>query len=239
LSWKIGDLIKKTGLTARTLHYYEEKGLIGPISRSDAGHRLYEQVDLIRLQQIRNMRFLGVQISDMSSLINDDINKLKKQLQDQLESLKLKRSLIEKFESRTSKLLVYLDSDDINPESLDNYLFKTMETMMMYEKYFKQSDIDKMHDNDHDNKSEQNNEETWNQWVKSMKSELLSGTNPQSKKVQNLMKHWNDIVHKLTDGDEMRMQAFNDLMHNEPQARLDHGIDDALFDFMSKASSGH
>ena len=122
---------------------------------------------------------------------------------------------------------------------MDEVLFQTMETMMMYEKYFKQNDIDKMHDHGHDAKGELDTEEAWNQWVESMKTELQSGANPQSNKVQELMSHWNEMVHHLTGNDDKRLQAFNDLMHNEPQARMDHGIDDALFGFMSKASGGY
>ena len=68
---------------------------------------------------------------------------------------------------------------------------------------------------------------------------MQSGADPQSNKVQELMNHWSEMVHHLTGGDDKRLQAFNDLMHNEPQARKDHGIDDDLFYFMSKAGSGH
>ena len=80
MGWEIGEVIKKTGLTARALHFYEEQGLIGRISRTDAGHRPYTQANLIRLQQIRSMRLLGVQISDMPPLLHDDVSKLKNQL---------------------------------------------------------------------------------------------------------------------------------------------------------------
>ena len=91
-----------------------------------------------------------------------------------------------------------------------------------------------MHDHGHDTMSEHSSEDAWNQWVKSMKNEMESGVSPQSAKVKKLMGHWGEMVMHLSGGDEKRQNAFNELMHNEPQARRDHGIDDALFEFMSK-----
>lgn len=48
---KVGRLAKKTGLSIRTLHYYEEVGLLAPAQRTDAGHRLYGADEVVRLQK--------------------------------------------------------------------------------------------------------------------------------------------------------------------------------------------
>src|SRR5258708_30556237 len=57
--WRVGELAKRTGVSVRTLHWYEEIGLLSPSQRSEAGHRLYAAEDLGRLQQIRSLRQLG------------------------------------------------------------------------------------------------------------------------------------------------------------------------------------
>jgi hypothetical protein len=49
---KVGDLAKQTGVSVRTLHYYDEIGLLSPSHRTEAGYRLYDEQDIIRLQQI-------------------------------------------------------------------------------------------------------------------------------------------------------------------------------------------
>ena len=49
---KIGELAKQTGLSIRTLHHYDEIGLLVPSHRTEADHRLYSNEDIIRLQQI-------------------------------------------------------------------------------------------------------------------------------------------------------------------------------------------
>ena len=63
--WRVGELAGQTGLTVRTLHYYDEIGLLSPSHRSDAGYRLYTAGDVVRLQQIRSLRHLGFALEEI------------------------------------------------------------------------------------------------------------------------------------------------------------------------------
>ncbi|MDB9528626.1 MerR family DNA-binding transcriptional regulator [Oscillatoria sp. CS-180] len=53
---KIGDLAKQTGLSIRTLHDDDEIRLLSSSHRTEAGHRLYDSRDIMRLQQILSLR---------------------------------------------------------------------------------------------------------------------------------------------------------------------------------------
>ncbi|KRB37527.1 MerR family transcriptional regulator [Acidovorax sp. Root70] len=66
---KVGDLARRTGLTVRTLHHYDEVGLLKPSGRSDAGYRLYSQADVQRLHGIQTMRQMGLALSDIAELL--------------------------------------------------------------------------------------------------------------------------------------------------------------------------
>ena len=145
MAWKIGEVTRKTGLTVRALRFYEDQGLIGPISRNLAGHMLYAQSDLLRLQQIRCMRLLSISLADMKPMLNDS-KQLIPQFKQQLIQLRIKREAIQSLEDRLSTLIEGLDSKNVSSNELDEMIFQTMETMMMYEKYFAQSDIKKIHD---------------------------------------------------------------------------------------------
>jgi MerR family transcriptional regulator, thiopeptide resistance regulator len=236
--WKIGEVIDRTGLTARALHFYEEQGLIGPVSRSAAGHRLYSQSDLLRLQQIRTLRQLGVSLADMSPLLKDT-GQLVPQLKRQLSKLQQQRQKIQTIEDKISKLIDMLETQSLPQDELDEILFQTLESMTMYDKYFDQSEIDAMHNREHSAGSNESFEAAWNDWVSKMQSAQSTGADPRSKQVQDLMNHWNEMISMLTENDDEKLKAFNDLLHNEPQARKDHGISDELFDFMAQASVGH
>lgn len=69
---KVGDLARRTGLTVRTLHHYDEIGLLTPSGRSEAGYRLYSQADVQRLHGIQTMRQMGLALSDISDLLAGD-----------------------------------------------------------------------------------------------------------------------------------------------------------------------
>ena len=58
--WKVGELAKWTGVTVRTLHYYDEIGLLRPSRTTEAGYRLYTEGDVIRLQQIQSLAQNGI-----------------------------------------------------------------------------------------------------------------------------------------------------------------------------------
>ena len=55
---KISDVAKLTGVTVRTLHYYDEIGLLKPSEVTEAGYRVYNDTDLEVLQQIYHFQFL-------------------------------------------------------------------------------------------------------------------------------------------------------------------------------------
>lgn len=67
-AWKVGELAKRTGLSMRTLHYYDEIGLLSPSRRTEADHRLYAAHDIVRLQQIKSLRHLGFGLEEIRGL---------------------------------------------------------------------------------------------------------------------------------------------------------------------------
>lgn len=68
---KVGELATTTGLTIRTLHYYDEIGLLTPSARSSAGHRLYDATDLERLYRISLLRRLGLRLDQIAAALDD------------------------------------------------------------------------------------------------------------------------------------------------------------------------
>ena len=67
---KVGELAKRTGLTVRTLHHYDEIGLLRPSLHTESGHRLYTLRDLARLQQIVSLRQLGFSLDQVRECLD-------------------------------------------------------------------------------------------------------------------------------------------------------------------------
>ena len=63
---RIGEVSARTGLTVRTLRYYEELGLLKPSERLVSGHRIYANEHLQRLYRIGLLRQLGLPLSDIA-----------------------------------------------------------------------------------------------------------------------------------------------------------------------------
>ena len=74
--WRIGEVSARTGLTTRTLRYYEELGLIMPSDRLVSGHRIYASEDLQRLYRISLLRQLGLPLSDIARELDDPSSEL-------------------------------------------------------------------------------------------------------------------------------------------------------------------
>lgn len=68
---RVGELAAATGLTVRTLHYYEQIGLLVPSSRSDTGHRLYNETDVARLYRICLLRRTGLPLAEIGQALDD------------------------------------------------------------------------------------------------------------------------------------------------------------------------
>ena len=58
------------GVTIRTLHHYDPLGLLKPSKRTGAGYRLYSENDLVRLEQIIVLKFLGLPLKRIKELVD-------------------------------------------------------------------------------------------------------------------------------------------------------------------------
>src|SRR6185369_10435766 len=67
--WKVGELAKRTGVSVRTLHHYDEIGLLSPSHRTGSGHRLYGREEVVRLQQILSLRQMGLSLGDVAGML--------------------------------------------------------------------------------------------------------------------------------------------------------------------------
>ena len=71
--YQIGEVAGRTGVTQRTLRFYEEKGLLQPSERMDGGFRLYSDEDVERIVQIKEMQnLLGLTLAEIREMVEAD-----------------------------------------------------------------------------------------------------------------------------------------------------------------------
>jgi DNA-binding transcriptional MerR regulator len=69
VGYTVGQLAGFAGVTVRTLHHYDEIGLLSPAGRSTSGYRAYDDADLDRLQQVLFYRELGFGLTEIASIL--------------------------------------------------------------------------------------------------------------------------------------------------------------------------
>src|SRR5262249_10888935 len=130
---KVGDLAERTGLSVRTLHYYEEIGLLVPSHRTRSGHRLYTAEDVLRLQQIKSLRALGFSLDEVRECLESPRFSPLRIIEDHLarakEQLSLQQQIVDRLEGIARSLR---QGEEVKPEQF----LKAMEVMSMWENKF-------------------------------------------------------------------------------------------------------
>jgi len=71
VSFSVGQVAQLSGVTVRTLHHYDETGLLSPTERTSAGYRVYTSTDLVRLRRILFYRELGFPLGEIAAILTD------------------------------------------------------------------------------------------------------------------------------------------------------------------------
>lgn len=113
--WTVGELAQRAGVSVRTLHHYDEIGLLRP-TRSAAGHRRYTGPDVARLTQVVALRSVGLSLGEIQCCL-DDGEALAATLIRQLRDLDLRVAQTTALRDRLAAVVAQLESGrdlDIN-----------------------------------------------------------------------------------------------------------------------------
>ena len=115
---KINDVAKLTGITVRTLHYYDEIGLLKPSKITDAGYRIYDEKNLETLQQILLFREMNFPLSEIKEIISNPKF-------DRIDALEKHNNLLIKKRQRLDNLINLVDNtikgeNDMSFKEFDN-----------------------------------------------------------------------------------------------------------------------
>lgn len=95
-TYSVGEFSKLTGLTERTLRYYDRKELLKPSGRNGQGHRYYREGDLLRLQRIATLKYLNFSLEEIGEHLQESDQSLQESLEMQYELLLQKREQLDR-----------------------------------------------------------------------------------------------------------------------------------------------
>src|SRR5512135_1184705 len=141
ITYTVRKLAELAGITVRTLHHYDELGLLRPSARTAAGYRLYGETDLLRLQQILFFRELAFPLADIQAILDDpDFDQVqalrdhREMLQQEADRLARLLNTIEKTISRLTEDNMTMTDEELyegfTPEQIERY---TRETNELYD----------------------------------------------------------------------------------------------------------
>jgi DNA-binding transcriptional MerR regulator len=125
---KINDVAKLTGVTVRTLHYYDEIGLLKPEEVNQSGYRIYTEKSLERLQQILFFRELDFPLEEIKGLMEDPLYDEKLAMRSHMELLIKKRE-------RLDRIIGLLNNKIEGDEKMSFKEFDSTEIQAVKEKY--------------------------------------------------------------------------------------------------------
>jgi DNA-binding transcriptional MerR regulator len=115
LGYKVGEVAAASGLTVRTLHYYEEIGLLVLSARSEGGHRRYGAAEVERLYRIGLLRRLGLPLGQIGHALDDPAWDLPGAMSRHLDNLEHRMEASTRLHSRLKKLVTTLGLGEIPP----------------------------------------------------------------------------------------------------------------------------
>jgi DNA-binding transcriptional MerR regulator len=211
---KVGELARRTGLTVRTLHHYDEIGLLKPSLHTEAGYRLYTPADVARLQQVLSLRQLGFALEQVRGCLDRPgfapLEVIRMHVARLREQIELQRKLCERLEALAEH---FRTAEEV---SADKFLY-TIEVMTMIEKYYTPEQLAQL-----DARAKEVGQEAidqapqqWGDLFTAVTAEMEAGTDPADPKAQELAKRWLALVTLCTGGDPGIFNSLRSMYENE------------------------
>lgn len=228
--WSIGELARASGVTVRTLHYYDQIGLVSPGERTGAGHRRYVEADIRRLYRVRALSGLGLSLEEVATVLRsaaEGVDSLRDLLSAQLADLEMQAGRIEKSARRVRGLLGRLDGS-VMPEP--EQFLSTLEPMSVdISRYLSDTQLTALTDRASqlgDKRIEALKAE-WVEVFSELRQHLLAGTPAEDPAVRPLVARWQTITDTFHTGDRQLETAVSGLWEDN-RAQLGEQLDQRI-----------
>ncbi|MGZ3238798.1 MAG: MerR family transcriptional regulator [Burkholderiaceae bacterium] len=223
---KVGELAKRTGLTVRTLHHYDAIGLLTPSARSDAGYRLYNNMDIARLHCIQGLRNLGLPLSEIDSMLAVNGASLPNIITRQVHALDQEIARATDLRSRLTMLQDKL-TEGGQPETAD--WLDALELMTTHGKYFSATELKFITD------SWKKIEPEWQPLIADIRAAMKKNLAADDHEMQVLARRWMDLSMRWMKDDISLLARWKEMCQKEPAAHGRSGVDPELYQYIGRA----
>ncbi len=234
VAMKVGDLAKQTGVSVRTLHYYDEIGLLSPSRRTETGYRLYIEDDIIRLQQIVSLRQIGFSLEQIRECLEQSQFSPHHVVQLHLSKLKEQMELQQQLYARLEAIAAHLQSAETI--SIEEFI-QLIEVTMMVENYYTPEQLDYLQERRQIVGEERIRqvEAQWQELIEQARTAMQNDIDPTSEAVQKLARRSQELIQEFTGGDAGIERSLNQMYQQEGVEVASRGaMDSALMEYMNK-----
>ncbi|EJR00129.1 MerR family transcriptional regulator [Bacillus cereus] len=237
----IQELTRETGITVRTLRYYDQIDLLKPSGKTDGGHRLYSERDVVRLQQILFLKEMGFSLKEVANmLVTGELN-LKGSLEKQLQFVQEEQKKFNRME-RVLQAVVY--SVDVEGELDWKVMFELIQLSkqsprireIFQNEVFSKEEQDLLHNLPNMSEEDPNVLE-WVDLLKQLRNFMKDGKEASCDEVQEATKKLMQKCLEMANGDE----AFLDKLWEVRKSKEDsqkmsmYPIEEELLVYMDEA----
>jgi DNA-binding transcriptional MerR regulator len=219
---RVGEVAKATGLTVRTLHHYDEIGLLVPSDRSAAGYRLYTGDDVRRLYRILALRSMGFSLDEIAATLLREGEDPRPAVRRHLERIDEQLRLGRRLRTRLTRILDMLDHAD---EPSGDQFIEAIEVMTRMERYYTPDQLEQL-----ERRAESIGEDglrraeaDWAELIAAVEAERAAGTDPADARLDPLVERWTGLIEQFTGGDPGIRASLQRMYDTEGPERASRG----------------
>lgn len=225
---QVGELAKRAGITVRTLHHYEQTGLLLPSARSEAGYRLYNLADVQRLHMIQALAKAGLELAEIKDFLEQDTLSLPDLLDAQIALLDRQLRSIHTLREQLCALRTGLEEE--SEPDLESWL-QTLELMHMYDRWFTKEELQQLPFAAEGERLAS----IWAALVAEAQTLIAQKVAETDTKAMDLAIRWMDRLEQDTAGKPEFLTRLNEMHSVEPQMRERTGITPQIIDYITHA----
>jgi MerR family transcriptional regulator, thiopeptide resistance regulator len=210
--YKAQEFAERAGVTVRTLHHYDRLGLLAPSGRTEAGYRLYGDRDLLRLEQILALKFIGFPLREIRRLLKRDAKDLPGALRRQRTMILEKRRLLDLAAEAIQRAEKAVASGELADwEAIQKIIevIHMQDNMEWVKKYYSEQAIESLANRQVSAEVIEQAQRDWPVLIKEVEGSL--GEDPASPKVQALAARWRKLIERFTGGNREVQAGLNKL----------------------------
>lgn len=247
----IGQIARRTGLSAKALRLYEARGLLAPDARSASGYRLYGPPALARLAEIGVLKRAGFTLGEIAellarkgsavALIEARITALRQEVSDKSRALDALQHAWRGLASTSQTIDQLLENIQMN-ENLDlRFSAAEMEEFKrraeILGKHFTPDERERMRQRAASlgETGVRQAQHEWPQLIASVRAAMDAGTPPTDPVAVELGRRWYALVNTFTGGDADIAGKLKEAYDKEPQVMAAQGMDKAMFAYVREA----